>query len=116
MKEELTVTEGVVEAPTTEAPETAAETKRGRPRSQETLARDAQILEAIRNSPTKPTRESLAAATGLEGSKVYLSLFRLQRDGQVVRSRDGGQHVWSVKTDEAVETPEVAPAPEAPTA
>lgn len=101
----------VAEAPTTEAPEAPAETneaeaatkseRRGRPRSQETIDRDNLVYTKISEFEAAPTKEQLVEATGLEGSKVYLSLYRLQRDGYVERKRDGGKHVWVVKAAEA---------------
>lgn len=91
----------VVEAPDTEAAESETKSeRRGRPRSQETIDRDNQVLEVIKGAADAPTREQLAEATGLEPNKVYLSLYRLQRDGAIVRGREGGKHVWRVASDE----------------
>lgn len=74
----------------TEAPTETA--RRGRPRPQETQDRDEKVLAAI-HEPT--TREALVAATGFDSKLVYLSLYRLRRDGLVERRRENGVHVWA---------------------
>lgn len=62
---------------------------RGRPRPAETIARDEQVLAALTAAGAEGlTRPNLAAATELPGNQVYLSLYRLKRDGKAVR--DGG--------------------------
>lgn len=78
--------------PQAEATETTA-ARRGRPRPQTTIDRDKQVLDALAGE-TK-TREQLVEATGLTKNQVYLSLWRLRKDGLAERTRDGGKHVWA---------------------
>lgn len=74
------------------APETAPAPRRGRPRPDHTIAQDEKVFAAI----TGPmTRAQLATATELGPNQVYLSLYRLKRDGRIVRTRQGGEHVWA---------------------
>jgi site-specific DNA-cytosine methylase len=78
----------------TEAPivATVAAPRRGRPRPPETQDRDEKVFAAI----TEPvTRGALALATGFDPKLVYLSLYRLRRDGLVQRRRENGAHVWA---------------------
>ncbi len=70
-----------------EAP-AATPSRRGRPRSQETIARDEAVLAALREGGTK-TREQLAGELGVESSLVYLALWRLNRAGRVEKIVDG---------------------------
>lgn len=82
------------EATATEAPSTGGG-RRGRPRSDDTLKRDASVLEQLRAG--EKTREELATALDETPNLVYLSLYRLRRSGQVERRRnDKGAHVWGV--------------------
>lgn len=72
-----------------------AKAKRGRPRPQEVIDRDEKVYEAI--PADGATRDEIADETGYELSEVYLSLFRLKRDGWVERvpNEDGGfTRVW----------------------
>lgn len=80
---------------------TEAATRRGRPRPAETIDRDEKVFAALRDGGPK-TKSQLADATGLTGNAVYLSLFRLSRDGRIERGAEGDQrHVWRVKADVA---------------
>jgi DNA (cytosine-5)-methyltransferase 1 len=84
----------------TEPAETASTTQgRGRPRPEETKARDAKALEIVSAAGTAGvTKEALAAALGVEKPGIaYLSLYRLRKDGLVVKSRseNGGKFVWT---------------------
>ncbi len=65
---------------------------RGRPRPTVTIERDEAVFAALDEPRTK---EQLAELTGLEPKQAYLSLWRLQRDGRVVRTRADGAHVWT---------------------
>lgn len=65
--------------PTTTTP------KRGRPRPQEVIDRDEDVYDAIEEDGS--TCEEIADAIGVEPNLVYLSLFRLRRDGWVERAR-----------------------------
>jgi len=76
------------------APAENTEAKRGRPRSAETIERDNVILGAIPADGTGVTRKQIAETAGVDESKVYLSLYRLQRDGQATRVRENGVHAW----------------------
>jgi predicted Rossmann fold nucleotide-binding protein DprA/Smf involved in DNA uptake len=79
--------------PGDEAP--SAPRRRGRPRSQETIARDAQVLKALGEGPK--TKEQLVDELGLAPQLVYLSLWRLKRDQRVEKTSDGvARHTWSV--------------------
>lgn len=84
--------------PTFEAPaEAPAPSRRGRPRSQETLARDEAVMTALREGPK--TRETLAAELNVPASLVYLALWRLSHTDppRVERIADTGvQHAWRV--------------------
>jgi site-specific DNA-cytosine methylase len=74
----------VVEAPAQVGP--------GRPRPQETRDRDEAVYAAL----TEPkSREQLVAETNIEPKLVYLSLYRLRRDGRIQRTREGGAHRWA---------------------
>lgn len=58
---------------------------RGRPRPDATVQRDQQVLAQLQAGGPQ-TRKAVAEATGLEGKEVYLSFYRLQRDGLITRS------------------------------
>lgn len=70
--------------------------RRGRPRSQDTIARDEQIFDALE---MPKTRTELVTELGLESSKVFLSLFRLRNADRITRRRDGSRHLWVRATD-----------------
>lgn len=85
--------------------------RRGRPRPAATIERDKQVLQYI--SADGKTREEIvaalaAASTPLEPNQVYLSLYRLRKDGLVARVRDGSAHRW-VTASEQAPAPEPAP-------
>jgi hypothetical protein len=63
----------------------------GRPRPPETRVRDELVFEALVSTMT---REEIVAKTGIDKKLVYLSLYRLRRDGRIQRLRDGGAHKW----------------------
>lgn len=78
-----------------EAP--TAPRRRGRPRSQETIERDARVLASLGEGPL--TKEQLVEQLGLAPQLVYLSLWRLKRDNRVERTSDGvARHTWSAVT------------------
>jgi hypothetical protein len=82
------------DTPVAEAPE--APRRRGRPRSQETLERDGQVLTALRDGGPK-TKEQLVEELVMKPQLVYLSLWRLKRDKSVERTSDGtARHTWRV--------------------
>lgn len=66
------------------------ETKRGRPRPQDVVERDEAVMTAVKASAEGSTKEELAESTGLEPSAVYLSLFRLRKDGRIERAEANG--------------------------
>lgn len=74
--------------------ETAAPTRRGRPRPSNTIERDDQVLKALQASGTPLTRNQLSEQLGLEGKIVYLSLYRLSRGGKIVRGTEGRGQAW----------------------
>jgi len=91
------MTEPIFEAPTEAPVEAPASTnRRGRPRSQETLARDEAVVEALRAGGPK-TREQLAEELNTPKSLVYLALWRLSHvdPPRVEKVADTGlQHAW----------------------
>ena len=82
------VTEPVVVAEAAPTPQPAGP---GRPRPPETRVRDELVFEALISTMT---REEIVAKTGIDKKLVYLSLYRLRRDGRIQRLRDGGAHKW----------------------
>lgn len=71
--------------------------RRGRPRSQETLARDEQVLKLLSDGQPR-SRRQIADEIGVEEqSIVYLSLYRLRRDGRIQRVSDsnGARFAWT---------------------
>ena len=93
------------------ATETTDETKsKGRPRSDETLARDEKAFEALAGDGK--TKEELAEAMGVTPNFAYLSLWRLNRDGKIQKVRKDGKFVWQHKGT-VNEILEVSTAPEA---
>lgn len=72
-----------------------ASRRRGRPRSQETIERDARVLTAL--GAGSRTKEQLVEELALAPQLVYLSLWRLKRDQKVERTSDGvARHTWTV--------------------
>jgi hypothetical protein len=77
----------------TEAP---APARRGRPRPQETQDRDAGVLANVQAAgEAGTTRDAVAAALGLEKNQVYLSFYRLKRDGQITRQSGDRRNMWT---------------------
>jgi len=80
--------------------DTTTEAKRGRPRPQDVIDRDDVVLKAIAKDGS--TNAELAEATGLAKNEVYLSVFRLRRDGKIVASEADGEKTrskrWVKKT------------------
>lgn len=72
--------------------------RRGRPRSPETVERDNRVLALLQQGPQ--TKEQLVEALGnLKATHVYLSLWRLTREGRVERTSDvGTRHLWRLTT------------------
>ena len=83
-----------------EAP--AAGRGRGRSRPADVVERDEKVLSAV--TAEGITREAIAEATGLDSVRVYQSLWRLRRDGLVVRSRSGRTHHWMLASAAGSET------------
>lgn len=74
---------------------TDAPTRRGRPRSQETIQRDETVLKTLGEGPK--TKEQLVQELGVKDTHVYLSLWRLRRDGKVEKVSDPDtRHLWRV--------------------
>jgi predicted Rossmann fold nucleotide-binding protein DprA/Smf involved in DNA uptake len=71
-----------------------APARRGRPRAQETISRDEKVLVALTNEPK--TKNVLVEELGMKPSAVYLSLYRLRRDGHVEKVNEHGvdRHLW----------------------
>lgn len=70
--------------------------KRGRPRPQSTIDRDAQVLAGLEDGPR--SRSDLAAMAGVNVNVMYLTLCRLRDAGQVGTYRRGKQHLWMLHT------------------
>lgn len=70
------------------------ERRRGRPRPQETIQRDAQLLLILRDSGESMTKYELAEALRISPSVVYLGLRRLKADDRVRHVRMGKRHSW----------------------
>lgn len=76
-------------------PVPASPPRRGRPRSPETIDRDAKVMKLLVEAPR--TREQLVEALSLRPQLVYLSLWRLKREGQIERTSDATtRHIWRV--------------------
>lgn len=82
-------------------PEQPAPTGKGRPRPNEVVERDRAVhahlhahVDEAGNRLGK-TREEVAQALGLEGKQVYLSFYRLKRDGKVQKGGAGGAQKWT---------------------
>lgn len=88
--------------------EAEAETQggRGRPRPESVVARDEQIWNYLAQQHTEDgqlaakSREEVATATGLEGKQVYLSFYRLKRDGRIVKGGAAGAQKWTAVVPE----------------
>lgn len=79
--------------------------RRGRPRSQEAMDRDQRVLDTLDNGQVK-TRNEIAEELGFTGGLTYLSLYRLVREGKVVRVADGTtRRAWRQTTPEDVVAP-----------
>lgn len=82
---------------------------RGRPRPQSTIERDTNVLNYLQSQTGEDgayvgkTRDDIAKALGIEGKQVYLSLFRLNRDGKVQKGV-GSAHAWAAKSDASAES------------
>lgn len=100
--------EGETQAPQTVEPvdqesTDAAQGRRGRPRSQEAMGRDEAVFETL-NGGAQLTRNEIAEKVGFTGGLTYLSLYRLKRDGRVVRVADGStRRAWRQTTDTDVQ-------------
>lgn len=89
--------------------ETAESNRRGRPRPETTIERDAKTLALLEASPV--TKTELAANLGVKDSEAYLSLHRLKKNGIARRVRNGSAHTWElVPEDERAQVVEVATA------
>jgi predicted transcriptional regulator len=71
---------------------------RGRPRPQETIARDEKVLELIA-AEGELSRAAIAEKLGITPNLAYMSIFRLKRAGLIERTSvegEGGarQNVW----------------------
>lgn len=84
------------DVPDRPSPAPEAPRRRGRPRSAETIERDAQVLTVLREQGPQ-TREQLVERFDVKPSLVYLALWRLRRSGQVEKTSDGvARYIWRV--------------------
>lgn len=105
---EATETVATEEVAVVEGESTGEKRGRGRPRPEQTKARDEKVLELLRETPS--TRNAIAEATGETTNSVYLSLYRLRVAGAIKRVSENGRLVWAtacyepaVNTDELVQ-------------
>jgi predicted Rossmann fold nucleotide-binding protein DprA/Smf involved in DNA uptake len=83
------------DGPQPDPPAESATRRRGRPRSPEAVARDEQVLTALKDGPL--SKAQLVEQLQLQPQHVYLSLWRLRREGRVVRESGGAErHSWRV--------------------
>lgn len=76
------------------------ESRKGRPRSPETIERDQQIL-AILNREGPLTRNDLATRLGISRSLTSIAINRLKDSGHVRRCvGDDGSNVWTTAVEE----------------
>lgn len=68
--------------------------RRGRPRPQETIKRDADLVRALKEAPESMTKYELAEALRVSPSVVYLALRRLKAEGLVRHVSLGKRHSW----------------------
>jgi hypothetical protein len=96
-----TPTEGATEAPVANA------SGGGRPRPQATLERDAKVLEYLAQQTEGQSKDDIAKGTELPANEVYLSLWRLKRDGEIHKTSSGGAVRWVAGEAPANEAPAV---------
>lgn len=68
--------------------------RRGRPRPQETIQRDDQLVQVLQKSGESMTKYELAKVLRVSPSIVYLALRRLKADGRVRHVSIGKRHSW----------------------
>lgn len=73
----------------------ASNGRRGRPRDPSVVERDQRVLGALSDGEPK-TKAQLASELGLEPNVVYLSLWRLHREGAVSREQRAWRQVTTV--------------------
>lgn len=74
--------------------------RRGRPRSQETIDRDAAILRLLTDEGPLPRRK-ISERLGINWSRTYLALERLRNEGRVKTCGGSSRAmVWTVETQE----------------
>jgi DNA-binding MarR family transcriptional regulator len=75
--------------------------RRGRPRPEVNIKRDATIFTYLEENGAK-SRNQIAEALGLSPSLTYLALSRLAGSGEVKRCLDSetGTSVWTARTEE----------------
>ena len=74
--------------------------RRGRPRSQETIDRDAAIVRLLKTEGPMPRRK-ISDRLGINWSRTYLALERLRNEGRVKTCGGSSRAmVWTVETGE----------------
>lgn len=76
----------------TESQEASGNLRRGRPRDPGVIERDSRVYEALESGEPK-TKSQLAEELSLAPNTVYLSLWRLHKDGRVARNQRQWQRV-----------------------
>lgn len=93
--------------------ETATEpgARKGRPRPNETRQRDREVFDTLVEPLSRETLHE--RLPHMESNLIYLSLYRLRKDGHIVKDRANGAYVWTrVEGSTGPELPaEPAPAP-----
>lgn len=87
--------------------------RKGRPRPNDTQQRDYDVYQQL----TEPlSRETLTERLpGVESNLIYLSLYRLRKDGFIEKTRANGAYVWArVEGTEGPQLPTAPPAPATP--
>lgn len=80
--------------------EAEANVSRGRPRPQDTIARDQHVYDVLLAHGSAATRDQIAKLADVKPSHAYLSLIRLRRAGLAQRatSGDAQSHAWEALT------------------
>lgn len=102
------VTEGEETPTETTTAETTTKSGSGRPRPQTTLDRDAKVLAYLSQQTEGQSKDDIAKGTELPANEVYLSLWRLKRDGAIHKTSSGGAARWVAGEAPVTEAPAVA--------
>jgi hypothetical protein len=83
---------------------------KGRPRPAATLELDAKVAEAITAAgDAGVTKEALANQLEVKSNKIYLAIYRLHKEDQIHRIREGRTTLWKSGSKPATEEPAEMP-------